>query len=524
MRKIKEVLRLKWEQGCSNREIATACHVSCATVHEYVRRATSAGLAWPLPQELSDDVLETRLFPPPQPASVARAQPDFEHITRHMRRKGVTLFLLWEEYRALHPDGYGYSRFCELCAEHTGRLDPRLRQVHRAGEKLFVDYAGQTVTVLDRNTGQTRQAQVFVATLGASDYTFAEATWTQGLEDWIGSHVRAFTFFGGVPEIVVPDNLKAGVTQACYYEPAINPSYNEMARHYGVAVLPARVAKPRDKAKVENHVLQVERRILAPLRDRIFLSLEECNQAMAALLTELNARPFQQLNGCRRQLFEEVEAPALRPLPVAAYCFAHWRKARVGIDYHIAVEHCFYSVPYTLIRQEVEVRLTHNTVEVFHHGQRIASHPRCTQRNRHVTTTEHMPKAHQAYLEWTPQRLVQWARTAGTATAQVVEAIMSSRSHPQQGFRSCLGIMRLGKEFGQERLEAACVRALAIGSPRYKSVHSILQHKLDQDTPALQVSRPNPEPPDLNHANIRGAAYYQAAPAARTAFTKEYSC
>ena len=517
MRKIREVLRLKHHQGHSNRAVAGACCIGAATVHEYLCRATAAGLSWPLPEALSDAEIEALLFPVARPARNKRALPDFDHIARELRRKGVTLFLLWEEYHSVHPKGYGYSRFCELYRDYAGRLEPRLRQAHMAGEKLFVDYAGHTIAVLDRATGETRQAQVFVATLGASDYTYAEATWTQSLQDWISSHVRAFEFFGGVPEIVVPDNLKAGVTSPCYYEPDLNPSYREMADYYNVAVIPTRVAKPRDKAKVENHVLQVERRVLAPLRDRIFLTLEECNQAIRELLRELNQRPFQQLQGSRHQLFETIDRPALRPLPVEPYCFAHWKKARVNIDYHIAFEHCFYSVPYTLVRREVEVRITERTIEVFHERQRVASHPRCFNPNRHVTASEHMPKAHQAYLGWTPQRLVQWARSAGQATADVVETIMASRAHPQQGFRSCLGIMRLGDKYGSGRLETACARALAIGSPSYKSIQSILLHNLDQATP-IQEQLPMSCP---DHANVRGAAYYQINPIKEKA---NYSC
>ena len=523
MRKIREVLRLRFEQHLSLAKIAEACHIGIATVHEYLRRAQDAGLCWPLPPDWNDEQIEARLFPLALPASASpRAQPDLAHVAQQLRRKGVTLFLLWEEYRAAHPDGYGYSRFCELYRDYAARLEPRLRQNHKAGEKLFVDYAGETITVTERATGTPRSAQVFVATLGASDYTYAEATWSQGLEDWIASHVRAFAFFGGVPELVVPDNLKSGVTSPCYYDPDINPTYQEMAEHYGVAILPARVRKPRDKAKVENHVLHVERRILAPLRDRSFLSLEECNHAIAELLDALNRRPFQHLATSRRQLFEELEFPALQALPFEAYSFGHWKKARVNIDYHVAVEHCFYSVPYALIRQEVEVRLSGQVVEVFHKGRRVASHPRCTttesRLQRHVTCAEHMPKAHQAYLEWTPQRLAQWADQAGPATAALVEQILRSRAHPQQGFRSCLGLIRLAKEYGDERLEAACAKALAIDSPRYKSVRSILQHKLDQ----APNQSPNPtraggslSADAAPHANIRGAAYYQPAGANR---------
>jgi transposase len=520
MRKVREVLRLKWEQGRTNRDIGIACRIGATTVQECLRRASSAGLSWPLPENLTDETLEAALYPPPPPTSAGRPLPDLDYVTRELRRKGVTLFLLWEEYRARHPTGFGYSRFCELYGEHAAKLDPRMRQVHRAGEKLFVDYAGQTLEVVDRATGEIREVQVFVATLGASDFTYVEATWTQTLPDWIGSHVRVFEFLGGVPEIVVPDNLKSGVTSACYFEPDINPTYLDMARHYGVAIIPARPGKPRDKAKVENHVLNAERRILAPLRDRRFFSLDEVNTAIWERLELLNDRSFQQLQGTRRQLFREIDEPALRPLPVEPYSFAVWRKARVHVDYHVAVDHCFYSVPYTLLREEVDVRLSERVVEIFFKNQRVASHPRSARPNAHVTVAEHMPRAHRSYQEWTPERLVRWASQTGGATAAVVEQILSRRVHPQQGFRSCLGVMRLGKEYGTDRLEAACARALHIGSPTYKSISSILLNRLDG-----VATEPGPEltaaewsgsgPPHrraaAGHANIRGAAYYKQA-------------
>lgn len=507
MRKVREVLRLKWGQGLSNHDIAVSCRLSSSTVYEYLQRARASGLSWPLPEDLTDQDLERRLYPPPpSPEVAAKVMPDWPEVTRQMSRKGVTLQLLWEEYRAVHPDGYGYSRYCDLYKDfRTAQAEPRMRQSHRAGEKLFVDYAGQTVAIIDRATGEMHEAQVFVATMGASDYTYVEATASQSLPDWVGSHVRAFTFFGGVPEIIVPDNLKSGVKSPCYYEPDINPTYHEMARHYGVAVIPARVRKPRDKAKVENHVQSVERRILAPLRNRRFFSLAECNQAIAQLLDELNNRPFQKMPGNRRQLFEEVDAPALRPMPAIPYIYAEWRKARVGIDYHVEVDHSYYSVPYALLQQEVQVSLTAAIVEVFHKGERVASHLRAGKAGRHVTTDAHMPAAHRSYGDWSPERLVRWAGQTGGHTQRVVECILASRVHPQQGYRSCLGIMRLGKEYGQERLEAACRRADNLQAFSYRSIASILKNNLD----TVPIADCEPERPAPVHANIRGASYYQ---------------
>jgi transposase len=503
MRKAKEVLRLKWGQNLSNRAIAASCQIGVATVHDCLRRALVAGLSWPLPDNLTDSDIESRLYPGQQ--SGPRPLPDFGYIAHELRRPKVTLVLLWEEYRQQHQDGYGRSQFNALYNEYASTLDPRMRMTHKAGEKLFVDYAGMTIAVVDPETGEIRDACVFVATLGASDYTYVEVTWSQSLIDWIGSHVRAFEFFGGVPQIIVPDNLKTGITAACYYEPDVNPTYQEMADYYGIAVIPARVRKPRDKAKVENHVLNVERRILAPLRDRRFVGLADCNHAVWELLTELNNRPFQQMPGSRRELFETLELAELRPLPEQPYSFGQWKTARVNVDYHIAIDRVFYSVPYTFVRKQVDVRSSENVVEIFHKGQRIASHPRCRREGSFLTTPVHMPKAHQAYLEWTPQRLIEWANQTGGATADVVTTIMATRSHPQQGFRSCLGIMGLSKRFGPERLEAACNRAVLIGSLGYRSILSILEKKLDQTPPpAKSLSTPLP-----THENIRGAAYYQ---------------
>jgi transposase len=381
-----------------------------------------------------------------------------------------------------------------------------MRQNHKAGEKLFVDYAGQTMPVVDPSTGEVKEAQIFVATLGASNYTYAEATWTQSLPDWIASHIRAWEFIQGVTELTIPDNIKQGVTAASYYEPDLNRTYHDLSLYYGTAILPARVRKPKDKAKVENGVQGVEQRILAPLRHRTFFSLAELNQAIRELLIEYNERPFQKLPGSRRTLFETVDKPALKPLPERRYEYAEWKKAAVNIDYHVEVDGRYYSVPYQLVRQRVEVRLTSTIVECFHNGKRVASHIRSSRKGCHTTQKEHMPKSHQQYLEWSPERLVKWAGKTGGSTAVVVESIMASRVHPQQGFRSCLGIMRLGKQYGAERLEAACNRALATGAMSYKSIASILKCGLDR----RPVSEKQVELPCIEHANVRGPQYYQS--------------
>ncbi len=504
MRKIKEVLRLKAE-GMSNRKIAQSCGVSRPTVGEYLQRASRAGLQWPLPDELSDATLEHQLFPdPPTPAQRDQSYPDWLYTNQELKRKHVTLFLLWEEYRAQHPKGYQYSWFCERYREWTGTLDRVMRQDHRAGEKLFVDYAGHTIPVVNQHTGEIHQAQIFVAVLGASNYTYAEATWTQNLSDWIGSHQRALNFIGGVPEIIIPDNLKSGVTKAHLYDPDINPTYQEFASHHGVAVIPARVRRPKDKAKAEVGVQIVERWILAALRNRMFFSLAELNRAIHKLLERLNTRPFKKLPGCRKELFTSLDQPALKPLPAMAYTYAEWKKVRVHIDYHVEIKGHYYSVPYQLVKKQLDARITEHTIECFYHNKRIASHVRSNRKGGHTTLREHMPRSHQQYGDWSPARFIRWAEKMGPSTVQTITAVLSARHHPQQGYRACLGILRLSQSYGEDRLEAACGRALLLGTCRYKSIESILKHGLD--------SKPIPEQQDLNlpedHDNIRGPSYY----------------
>jgi transposase len=505
MRKIKEVLRLKFEVGLTQRQIARSCSLGKTTVCECLARCERSGLSWPEVAQLDEGTLERTLYPPaPLRPAAARALPDWALLHRELRHKGVTLALLWHEYKAAHPEGYQYSWFCEQYRTWAGRLDVVMRQEHRAGEKLFVDYAGQTAEVVDRHSGEIRAAQIFVAVLGASNYTYAEATWTQGLADWIGAHVRAFEFFAGTSELLVPDNLRSGVSKAHRYEPDLNPTYADLASHYGVAVLPARVRRPRDKAKAEAGVLLVERWILAALRHRTFFSLGELNLAIAELLDRLNTRPFKKLPGTRRELFEQLDRPALRPLPAERYAFAEWKKVRVNIDYHVEVAGHYYSVPHALVKKALEARIGEHTVECFYQGQRVASHPRSQLKGRHTTLAEHMPEAHRQYAQWTPERIIRWAEKTGPATAGLIQTILQRRVHPQQGFRSALGILRLGRGFGEERLEAACRRALHIGACSYKSIESILRQGLDRQMPAAPTQAQLP----IAHENIRGADYY----------------
>jgi transposase len=505
MRKIREVLRLSWGQGRSIHEVARSCSLARSTVGDYLRRARGAGLAWPLPEGLDDAALEARLFPSVRAPGGERPLPDWDVVDRELKRgRGVTLQLLWEEYRERHPDGYAYSRFCDHFRVWRQAQEVVMRLTHRAGEKLFVDYAGQTAEVVDAASGEVREAPVFVAVLGASSYAYCEATWTQALPDWTMSHVRALEHFGGAPAIIVPDNLKAAVTSPHLYEPDLNPTYVDFARHYGVAVIPARRQHPRDKAKVESGVRLVGMWILARLRNRTFFSLSELNAAIGEQLTAYNERAFQQRPGSRRALFLDLDRPALRPLPAARYEFAEWRKARAHVDYHVTFEQHRYSVPYQLVNQELDLRITSGTVEVFHRNRRVASHARSSRRGAFTTVSEHMPEPHRAYLQWTPERLITWSETAGPATAELITKIMASRPHPQQGFRSCLGILRLGKTCGQARLEAASRRALALGALSYRSVEAILKHHLENQPLSAAASRSTP----IEHANIRGGAYY----------------
>ena len=508
MRQVTEVLRLKWAVGLSDRKIAHGLGISRPTVADYVRRAHAAGLSWPLPASLDEVALERLVFPVHAPLSEPPpALPEWATVHQELKRKGVTLFLLWQEYKTAIPAGFQYSWFCQAYRAWSAKLDLVMRQSHRAGEKLFVDYAGQSIPVVDAQSGEIREAAIFIAVLGASNSTYVEATWTQNLADWIGSHVRALAAFGGVPEVLVPDNLKAAVTRAHRYEPDLNRTYAELAQHYGCIIMPARAAKPRDKAKVEVGVQIVERWILARLRHHTFFTLGEVNAAIGDLLPALNARPFKKLPGSRQELFAALDRPALRPLPLQPYVYAEWKLVRVNIDYHVDVDGHYYSVPYALVKQQLEVRLSGQVVEIFHKGQRVASHAQSPYKGRHSTVAAHMPTAHRHYAEWTPQRLIRWAASSGPAVARVVETILASRPHPQQGFRSCLGIMRLGKSYGDARLEAACQRALAISACSYKSLESILKNGLDRRP--LPAALESPSSP--GHANIRGPHYYAEA-------------
>lgn len=506
MRKIKEILRLRFAAELNQEQIARSCSIGQSTVHRYLKRAAAAGLAWPLPEEYDDRQLNELLFPSaPARKPIRRAGIDFEEVHRQLKtQRHLTLQLVWEEYRETQPDGYGYSRFCELYQQWSRNLNVVLRQEHRPGERMFVDWAGPTTPIHDARTGEARPASLFVAVLGFSTYTFVRATLSQDLPNWIDCHVRAFEFFDGVTKLIVPDNPRTGVDRACRYEPDINRTYHEMSQHYGTVVMPARPYKPRDKAKVENAVLLAERWILAALRHQKFFSVAELNQAIMPLLERLNNRPFRKREGTRASLWTSVDRPALQPLPIERYIMADWKTVRASIDYHVEIDRHYYSVPYRLAGQQLEARYTATTVEIFDAGKRVASHARSSAAYRHTTVHDHMPKSHQAHLEWTPSRLIHWAATVGPATAEVVRTILENKPHPEMGYRACLGIMRLAKTYSNQRLEAASQRALQLQACSYTSLRSMLKRSLDHQT-TIEIE---PERPGPKHENVRGAKYY----------------
>lgn len=506
MHKVREVLRLGLKCGLGQREIAGSCSISHPTAGKYLQAVQKAGISYEEIEKMDDRALRA-LIKRQSLNSVRKIlpEPDWAYIHREMKRKGVTLQLLWEEYKDIHPEGYQTTQFCEHYQRWRKTLKLSMRLTHKAGEKMFVDYAGHTILIRDRHKGTERKAEIFVAVLGASNYTYVEASWDQKLSNWIMSHVRTFEYFGGVTRIVVPDNLRAGVSKACRYEPDINPAYQDMAAHYGTVIIPGRVRKPKDKAKVEVGVQIVSRWILARLRNRIFFSLRELNEAIWEELVELNQRSFKKLDGSRVSWFKEIEQKELLPLPAQPYELAQWKKARINIDYHVELNKHYYSVPYKLRGQvdEVYIRYTETTVEIMCGNKCVASHMRDDTKGRHTTVKKHMPESHRWYLEWSPSRIINWAKQTGKSTAQIVEGIMNRRKHPEQGYRSCLGILRLAKKYSPARLEAACRRACAIRAYSYKSIRSILEKGLDEQP----LSKPKKQLL-IEHENIRGGSYF----------------
>ncbi len=504
MRQMRLMLRLH-SNGVSAREIGRTVGAARSTVQDAIKRANAAGLGWPLPPDISDAVLEERLF---ARAGVSagvrrRPEPDWAALTRELKRPGVTLQILWEEYRSEHATGYGYSRFCDLFREFERRLSPTMRQHHAAGEKVFVDYSGKKLAIVDPRTGEIREAEIFVAVLGASNLTYAEATWSQSLPDWLGSHVRMFRFFGGAPRLIVPDNLRSGVNKASFYDPEVNRSYGKMAAHYGVGVLPARPYKPRDKAKVEGGVRFAQFYVLGRMRNRTFFSLAEANAAIAEAVERMNGALMRRIGVSRRQLFEPVEKAALTELPAQDFAAAEWRLARVGVDYHVEVHGFFYSVPFDLIGEQIDVRVTERTVEMFSKGRRVAAHERRYRGGAHGTDPAHMPRDHRGYASWTSDRFRSWAAGIGPNAEALILAIIASRRHPQQAFRTCLGVLRHMRGLPSERVEAAAARALEVGALSYKGVISLLDARRHRSRPDADN-----DAMILVHANLRGPDYF----------------
>jgi transposase len=505
MSKISEVFRQRFELKRSYRDIAQSLNISTSTIYDYLARAKIADIRWPLPAGMSEQELYDKLFLPVAQAATQRPLPDWEDVHRELRKKGMTLRLLWREYREIHADGLGYTQFCGRYRAHVKMITPVMRQVHKGGEKTFVDYSGMTMSWMNPSTGEIHEAEIFVGALGASQFTFIEATATQQLPDWIQSHVRMWEFFGGVSEIAVPDNLRSGVTKAHRYDPDINANYQHLSEHYGFAIVPARIYEAKDKAKVENAVGCIQKQILAPLRHMTFTSIGEINAAIKPRLVVFNSQNFQKMKTSRRELFEAIDKPALRPLPPERYQYAEWCDAKIHIDYHFIFDYHYYCVPYRYIHQPVKIRSTAKTIECFHQGKRIAAHARSYVRYGFTTLKEHMPPAHQAHADWGPDRMTRWAKKIGQQTTQFIDHMIASRSFPQQAYRSCLGLLRMGERFGDARLEKACSIALAAGATRYQQVESILKKRLD----TLPDSHEQTAPVVSEHENIRGSKYYQ---------------
>lgn len=511
MRKLREVLRLHHESKLAARAIARSCGISSSTVLKYLGRAAVAKVGWPVPAHLDDIALERLLFPDEGAPVCQRPEPDWELVHRELKKKHVTKMLVWQEYREAVPNGYQYSQFCERYNRWHDSLGLVMRRDHKAGEKMFVDFSGDGIAIVDALTGEVTVAKLFVAVLGGSSLTFVRAVLAENVPNWIDCHVHAFEYFGGVPEITVPDNTKTAVTRPDFYDPDINRTYAALAEHYATAVIPARVRKPRDKAKVEQGVLLAQRWIIAVLRHREFHSLSEVQEAVRALNEKLNDRPMKRLKASRRQIFEAVERAALKPLPATPFEPCEWKKARLDIDYHVEYEQHFYSVHYSHYidgHRDLWVRATAATIEVFYASQRIAAHVRSYDNHplrRYITLPEHMPESHRANLEWPPHRIIAWAKTIGPSTQAVIAALLERFPHPEQGYRSCRAVIRLAKTYEAERLERACTRALHHDLISYRNIKAILANRMDQ-LPLESEERSQLALP--LHENVRGPGYY----------------
>ena len=500
MRRIREVIRLSQDLGLSNREVAISLGIARSTVKQCLDRATQADIAWPLPDDLDDRTLEDRLFPPTRGPAGKRPLPNWVEVHREMQLKGATLTALHDDYLAANPGGLQRSQFCNLYNIWQHSLKSYLRQTHVAGQNVFVDYAGPTVPIHDAESNQTLKAQIFVGVLGASNYVFAEATWSQSLPDWIGSNRRMFEFFGGAARFIVCDNLKAAVTRASFTDPMVNDTYQAFAAHYNAAVVPARGYRPKDKAKAEGHVLVVEHWILFRVRKRIFTSLGELNAAISELLADLNRRPFQKLPGNRLSAFESLDKPALRPLPARPYEYVEFRRARVGMDRMVSFGERPYSVPAQFVNEVLDIRVTAGVVELSHRGRRVASHAK-RPGNDPIIDPAHLTEADKAFAYWTPDREYEWAASVGPNTVSFVKKHITANGSKTLAYRLGNGLRKLAAEHSAERLESTCGYALLTGASKLKSLRVIMERALDQQPPPLSEAR-------FEHENLRGPDYY----------------
>jgi transposase len=503
IRKMKEILRLYYDANLSMHQIAKSLSISSGVVHKYIKRSKELNISWPLPENITNDSKLKELFQPPPSKLNITTVIDYQAVHTECKRKGVTLQLLWEEYHEARIITLGYSQFCRRYRAWLKTQPSSMKQTHKAGDKTFIDYSGMTFDIIDPATGEIRSTEIFIGVLGASNYTYAEATWSQQLPDWIASHVRMFEYFGGASALLVPDNLKSAVTKACRYDPDVNPTYAEMVSHYNTAVLPARPYRPKDKSKAEGSVLLVQRWILARLRNETFVGLFELNQAIKKWLKILNNKPFKKIPGCREELFESLDKPQLIPLPKIKYEYKAYKHPKVHVDYHVEIDGHYYSVPYKHVGDRLDVWYNNNVVECFYQSKQIAIHQYSELKGKHTTLTEHMPKSHQKKSEWSKPRFLNWASNIGINTHKITEHILDSKTHEEQGFRACLGFLGLSKKYTPEKLEQACEYAILNNVKIAKSVKTILQKEIyKHQNIGLTINKP------ITHDNIRGSEYY----------------
>lgn len=509
MTEYRQILRL-YGQGISQRSIAESLNCSRNTVAKVLNRAKELNLSWPLAPETTDDSLD-KIFYPSTVTPTERRIPDCEYIHRELARRNVNLKLLWTEYCQECADARQlplmYSQYCYYYQQYSQKTRATMHIPRIPGEQIEVDWAGQTTEIVDNITGEVIRAYVFVGVLSYSQYVYAEAFLSQNLENWIAAHVNMFQFFGGVTKMLIPDNLKTGVDQVSWYTTVINKTYQEMSEHYDTAVIPARVRKPKDKPNAEGSVRIASTWIIAALRNQKFFTLYELNEAVKEKLSIINAKPFQKKEGCRLSVFLAEEKPMLLSLPSTPYELATWKVATVQLNYHITVEKMHYSVPYEYIKHKVDARVTRNVIEVFYSNLRICSHRRLYgDFGQYSTVVEHMPPNHQSYVQWNADRFVRWAESVGPNTTIAIKAILASYKVEQQGYRSCLGLLKMADKYSVDRLESACSRALTYTpNPSYKSIKTILstgqdKRKVEETPPPIDASS--------QYGFTRGAAYY----------------